>query len=79
MIIRLCKVGLARLPDHGGAQLLEALREREQTPVPRDCMDRCGVCEKGGLVATIDHAPISVSSAAELLEQLDVLLAEESA
>jgi uncharacterized protein YuzB (UPF0349 family) len=79
MIVRLCKVGLERLSDGSGAQLVEALREREQTPVVRACLERCGVCETGRLVATVDGAPLSVATTAELLEHVDALIAEENA
>lgn len=77
MIVRLCKIALQRLPDAGGTALIEALREREHTPVVKDCLDRCGVCEKGTLVAAVDGMPVGAIDAAALLEQVDTLAADE--
>ena len=54
--IQLCKKSVERLP---GAlpSVLSALRDREHSPVVKDCLNRCEGCERGGLIAKRFSAP----------------------
>lgn len=79
MKVELCKKSLARLGESAASALVEALREREHTPVLKDCLNRCQPCEKGLLVATADGYPLGVPDAEKLLSDLDALAAEEDA
>jgi len=56
--------------------LIDGLRDREHSPVVKDCLDRCGGCKAGALVATADGMPLSVSNGAELLAHVDALAAD---
>lgn len=76
MIVRLCRTGLVRL-GAGAATLLGALRERGATPLVKDCLDRCTVCEKGPLVAFVDGMPIAPPTAEALLQVVDDLGADD--
>ena len=76
MEIQLCKKSVERLtPDL--APLLSALREREHTPLVKDCLNRCQRCDLGFVIATADGTPLSASTVAELLGDLDALSAED--
>ena len=75
MIVRLCRKGLLRLGSEQET-LIDALRDREHSPVIKDCLDRCGRCETGALIATADGMPLSAADAAELLTQVDALAEE---
>jgi hypothetical protein len=74
--IQLCKKSVERVtPDL--APLLSALREREHTPVMKDCLNRCQRCDLGFVIATADGTPLSVSTIDQLLGDLDALAAED--
>jgi hypothetical protein len=75
--IELCKKSLERLPT-GPSPLLSALRDREHTPVVKDCLNRCQRCDLGFLMATAGGTPMSTSTADQLLADLDELAAEDS-
>ena len=76
MQVALCRKSVARVTSDF-APLLSALREREHTPVLKDCLDRCQRCELGFVMATADGTPMSASTLTELLTNLDALAAEE--
>jgi hypothetical protein len=59
------------------AELVSALREREQTPVVKDCLNRCQKCELGFVMATVDGTPLGAPSVTALLADIDALAAEE--
>ena len=76
MQVELCRKSIERL----GAPLpplLSELREREHTPVVKDCLNRCQKCELGFAMATVDGTPLSASSVAVLLADIDTLAAED--
>jgi hypothetical protein len=76
MQVELCRKSLERL----GAPLdpfISELREREHTPVVKDCLNRCQKCELGFLMATVDGTPLSASSVTALLADIDALAAED--
>ena len=75
MIVRLCQTGLLRF-GADGARLVSALRDREITPVPQTCLDRCPVCEKQ-LVAAVDGMPVAAPSVDALLAIIDELAADD--
>jgi len=54
-------------------RLLSALREREHTPLVKDCLNRCQRCDLGFVMATADGTPISASTLEQLLADLDAL------
>lgn len=76
MIVELCKTALLRLGP-GATTLLDALRDREHSPVIKDCLDRCESCEKGVLVAKAGPMPLSPRDAKELLSLVDAEAAED--
>ncbi|HEX3903840.1 MAG TPA: hypothetical protein VH853_13450 [Polyangia bacterium] len=76
MQVELCRKSVARVAADL-APLLSALREREHTPVVKDCLNRCQRCELGFVMATADGTPMSASTLTELLADLDALAAEE--
>jgi hypothetical protein len=57
--------------------LVSALREREHTPVVKDCLNRCQKCELGFVMATVDGTPLGASSVSALLGDIDALAAED--
>jgi metal-dependent amidase/aminoacylase/carboxypeptidase family protein len=59
------------------AELVSELREREHTPVVKDCLNRCQKCELGFVMATVDGTPLGASSVTALLADIDALAAEE--
>lgn len=83
MRIELCKKSVERLTtDLASAagpsppaltRLLFALREREHTPLVKDCLNRCQRCDLGFVMATADGTPISASTLDQLLADLDAL------
>ena len=76
MQVELCRKSIERL----GAPLtplLSELRDREHTPVVKDCLNRCQKCELGFAMATVDGTPVGASSVAALLADIDALAAEE--
>jgi len=74
--IELCKKSIERLTTDL-APLLSALRDREHTPVVKDCLNRCQRCDLGFVIATADGTPLSVSTLDQLLTDLDELAAED--
>jgi hypothetical protein len=75
--IQLCKKSVERLP---GAlpSLLSALRDREHSPVVKDCLNRCEGCERGGLIAIADGMPMSAPTFEAFLNDLEALAAEDA-
>ena len=72
MQVELCRKSLERL----GAPLADVvseLREREHTPVVKDCLNRCQRCELGFAMATVDGMPLAASSVTALLADIDAL------
>lgn len=76
MQVQLCKKSLERLAV-GPSGAIAALREREHTPVVKDCLNRCQRCELGGLVAVADGMPLGSPTLEALLADLDALGADE--
>jgi hypothetical protein len=74
--VELCRKSFERLGAPLAA-LVSELREREHTPVVKDCLNRCQRCELGFVMATADGTPMSASTLTELLADLDALAAEE--
>jgi hypothetical protein len=77
MKVEICQKSLDRLGAEQGA-FMEALREREHTPVAKDCLNRCQGCQLGLLIVTVDGAPMSKRTPAAFLEELDELAADEA-
>ncbi len=75
MQIQLCKKSIERLGEGLGA-LVSELREREHTPVVKDCLDRCQRCDLGLVIANADGIPMSASTVDQLLCDLDTLAGE---
>ena len=76
MLVELCRKSIERL-GVPLAELVSALREREHTPVVKDCLNRCQRCELGFAMATVDGTPLGASSVAALLADIDALAAED--
>lgn len=76
MKVQLCRKGIERL-GAGREALLEALREREHTPVVRECLSRCQECNAGQLLAIADGMPLTTANAEQLLADLEELSADE--
>jgi hypothetical protein len=75
--VELCKKSVERNGAEQAATLLSALRDREHTPVIRDCLTRCQRCDLGFLIANVDGMPLGAANGEELLAQLDQLAAED--
>ena len=75
--IQLCKKSVERLP---GAlpSVLSALRDREHSPVVKDCLNRCEACERGGLIAIADGMTMSAPTFDAFLNDLEALAAEDA-
>jgi hypothetical protein len=76
MMILLCKKSLDRI-GAAGIKLVADLREREHTPVIKDCLDRCMGCDKGLLIAAADGLPMSAAKADKLLATIDAIAADD--
>ena len=76
MQVELCRKSVERL-GAPLAPLVSELREREHTPVVKDCLNRCQKCELGFVIATVDGTPIGASSVSALLADIDALAAED--
>jgi len=76
MNVQLCKKSIERVAG-GAAAAIVALREREHTPLVRDCLNRCQRCDAGGLVAVVDGMPLHSPTLEALLDDLDALGAED--
>jgi len=74
--VELCRKSVERLGTPL-AELVSALREREHTPVVKDCLNRCQKCELGFVMATVDGTPLGASSVTTLLADIDALAAED--
>jgi len=61
------------LQRHGarGTSLVEDLRERDHSVTVRDCLDRCGVCQMGRLIVSLDGMTTAVPDPAALLSAVD--------
>ena len=76
MQVELCRKSVERL-GAPLAQLVSDLREREHTPVVKDCLNRCQRCELGYVMATVDGTPLGALSVTAFLADIDALAAEE--
>jgi uncharacterized protein YuzB (UPF0349 family) len=76
MNVQLCKKSLDRLAG-GMPAVIATLREREHTPLVRDCLNRCQRCDAGAVVAVVDGMPLDAPTLEALLLDLDALAAEE--
>ena len=76
MQVELCRKSVER--SGALAPLLSELREREHTPVVKDCLNRCQKCELGFVMATVDGTPLGASSVTALLADIDALAAEDA-
>ena len=76
MQVELCRKSLERLGAPLAALLAE-LREREHTPVVKDCLNRCQKCELGFVIATVDGTPLGAAGVTVLLADIDALAAED--
>jgi hypothetical protein len=76
MQVELCRKSLERL-GAPLAPLLSELREREHTPVVKDCLNRCQKCELGFVMATVDGTPVGATDVTALLDDIDALAAED--
>ena len=76
MQVELCRKSIERL-GAPLAELVSDLREREHTPVVKDCLNRCQKCELGFVMATVDGTPLGAPSVAALLADIDALAAED--
>ena len=76
MQVELCRKSVERL-GAPLASLLSELREREHTPVVKDCLNRCQKCDLGFVMATVDGTPVGASSVTALLADIDALAAED--
>jgi hypothetical protein len=74
--IELCKKSLERLTSDL-APLLSALRDREHSPLVKDCLNRCQRCDLGFVMATADGVPMSAPTLDQLLDDLDALAADD--
>jgi hypothetical protein len=74
--IQLCKKSVERLPA-GLASVLSVLRDREHSPIVKDCLNRCEACERSGVIAIAGGMPMSAPTFDALLNDLDVLAAED--
>jgi hypothetical protein len=70
--VQLCKKSIERLPV-GLPAALSLLRDRQHTPILKDCLNRCQSCERGSLVAVADGTPLGAASLEALLDDLDAL------
>jgi len=74
--IHLCKKSLERL-EGGAASVTSLLRDREHSPIVRDCLNRCETCDRGGMIAIADGMPMSAATLDAFLTDLDTLAADE--
>jgi hypothetical protein len=75
--IQLCKKSIERLAP-GLVAVISTLRDREHTPVVKDCLNRCPRCELGGVIAVVDGMPVSAPTLEAFLSDLDALAADEA-
>ena len=72
MQIQLCKKSIDRLGSQRST-LLESLRDRDHSPVIKDCLTRCEACDQGLLIASADGLPLRAKDTDQLLDQIDSL------
>ena len=77
MQIQLCKKSIERLAP-GLPSMISTLRDREHTPVVKDCLNRCERCDLGGVLAIADGMPMSSSTFEAFLSDLDALAADDA-
>ena len=77
MQIHLCKKSLDRLAG-GPASVTSVLRDREHSPVVKDCLSRCERCEVGGIIAIADGMPMGAPTLDAFLNDLDALAADDA-
>lgn len=77
MQIHLCKKSLDRLAG-GSASVTSVLRDREHSPLVKDCLNRCERCELGGMIAIADGMPMSATTLDAFLSELDALVADDA-
>ena len=58
--------------------MLSVLRDREHSPVVKDCLNRCEGCERNGMIAMADGMPMSAPTFEAFLNDLDALAAEDA-
>jgi hypothetical protein len=75
--IHLCKKSIERLAP-GLAEVISTLREREHTPVVKDCLNRCQRCDLGGMIAVADGVPLAAATFEAFLGDIDALAADEA-
>jgi hypothetical protein len=75
--IQLCKKSIERLAP-GLASVISTLRDREHTPVVKDCLNRCERCDLGGVLAVADGIPMSAPTFEAFLNDLDALAADDA-
>jgi hypothetical protein len=75
--IHLCKKSLDRLTG-GPAAVTSVLRDREHSPIVKDCLNRCERCELGGMIAVADGMPMSAPTLDAFLSDLDALAADDA-
>jgi hypothetical protein len=76
MNIQLCKKSLERLGGPAQA-MVSSLRDQEHTIVVKDCLDRCGGCQQGLVIASVDGMPVSTRDVAGFVAQVAELAADE--
>ena len=76
MQIQLCKKSIERL-GAGLAPLVSVLRDREHSPIVKDCLDRCQRCDLGFVIASVDGITMAVRTVEQLLADIDALAAED--
>jgi len=74
--VQLCKKSIERLPA-GAPATISAVRDREHTPVVKDCLNRCQRYDLGGVIAVTDGTPLEAPTLEALLDVLDALAAED--
>ena len=77
MQVQLCRKSVERLPG-ALASVLSDLRDREHSPVVKDCLNRCEGCERGNLIAIADGMPMSAPTFEAFLSDLEALAAEDA-
>jgi len=74
--ITLCKKSIERLAP-GLASVISTLRDREHTPIIKDCLNRCQRCDLGGVIALADGTPLASPTLESFLIDIDALAAED--
>jgi hypothetical protein len=77
MQIALCKKSIERSVP-GLASVVAMLRDREHTPIVKDCLNRCQRCDLGGVIALADGMPLAAPTFEAFLIDLDALAADDA-